>query len=654
MALPVRLLDQGTDWASLGLDVRLLQAVTALGWSTPSVVQAQALPIAASGRDCAIRAPTGSGKTGAYALPVLQKLLATAVGTGATGSPWKTGPGALVIVPTRELVEQTEAVFTALGTYAGPIVSVVALAGKNQQAQVVDLASAPGIVIATPGQAAAQLRAGHLNLSQLQAVVIDEADLVLTYGGGADTRALVGALPTGVQAWLLSATLTDEVAELKRLVLHSPAHLSVKDSGAGSLSQFFVRVGPDDSFLLLFALLKLGLVSGKAIFFVNSLDMCYKLKLFLERVTISAAVLNAELPMNSRAHILSEFNAGKFQYLIATDDSMGIMPVATPEPEPEVIGAASESEEEDEEGSEDSDAADSEESEEEEAPAQKPAGRGAARRGQRGGAADTEFGVARGIDFKAVTAVINVDCPPSVESYVHRIGRTARGGAHGAALTFINVDNAEQAELLAGLHASLPPLDDGSVQPAELPFNKGEVEGFRYRVTSVLRSVTPAAIREARLAELRTELLSSDKLATHFADNPQDLQVLQHAAPLLPKAVHRELADVPEYLLPATLRAAAEAAGGGVSAAQAGQKRKRGRAVGAASDPLKSFAVNARDFGALGGVAYYGGGAVGRLGVGGGPRMKKNMLSGRNQWKAKHGKGEFGKKKGRGKVKRGY
>jgi len=111
------------------------------------------------------------------------------------------------------------------------------------------------------------------------------------------------------QSFLMSATLSSELDELKRLVLHSPAVLRLEgDDASGQLTQFFVNVPSEDRYLVLYALLRLELISGKALFFVNDVDACYRLKLFLEQFSIGAAVLNAELPANSRQHILQQFN----------------------------------------------------------------------------------------------------------------------------------------------------------------------------------------------------------------------------------------------------------------------------------------------------------------------------------------------------------
>lgn len=159
----------------------------------------------------------------------------------------------------------------------------------------------------------------------------------------------------------------------------------------------------------------------------------------------------------------------------------------------------------------------------------------------------TDYGVHRGIDFQAVSFVVNVDLPRSARAYTHRVGRTARGGANGTALSLVAKDDARQAATLAEVQASqpaLPPLDgdtslealpaggDGvgmglhaRAQPAPLAFDLRELEGFRYRVEDVKRAVTKVAVKEARLAEIKQELLNSEVLKGHFQENPHEFQV---------------------------------------------------------------------------------------------------------------------------------
>jgi ATP-dependent RNA helicase DDX56/DBP9 len=264
----------------------------------------------------------------------------------------------------------------------------------------------------------------------------------------------------------------------------------------------------------------LGLLKGKGLFFVNSTNGGYRLKLFFEQFHIQSAVLNAELPLRSRLNIIEQFNIGNFDYLIATDESAD-------------DGGPS---------NEDKDSDDDDDEQKKKKSRRK----------------DSEYGVSRGLDFRNVSFVVNVDFPSSPQSYTHRVGRTARGGAKGVALSLIDTESAEERKLLPLVQEEQPqipitrhgndtlqaastnaeegdddlprdiPPPEFQHQPSPLDFDLQEIEGFRYRVEDVSRAVTKTAVRETRAAELRAEILNSDRLQNHFDDNPADLQLLRH------------------------------------------------------------------------------------------------------------------------------
>ncbi|CAM9107100.1 unnamed protein product, partial [Lampetra planeri] len=152
-------------------------------------------------------------------------------------------------------------------------------------------------------------------------------------------------------------------------------------------------------------------------------------------------------------------------------------------------------------------------------------------------------GVSRGVDFQNVANVINFDFPLTVESYIHRVGRTARADNPGTALSFIAHT---ELELLSEIMRNLP------LKPYQ--FKMEEIEGFRYRCRDAMRSVTKQAVKEARLKEIKQELLNSEKLKTYFDDNPRDLQLLRHDKDLHPAVIKPHLKNVPDYLIPDTLR----------------------------------------------------------------------------------------------------
>ena len=617
------LLDPGRTFASLseevGLDGRLRKAVARLGHARPTLVQSRCLPLALSeGRDLWVRARAGSGKTLAYCLPVLQRLLLRRSPQQSKG---KGGIGAVVLVPSRELCAQVHRTLQQLTYYCDEVVSIAVLSAgassaRQQQQRVTEelerqdalLRDRPDLLVATPSALLTHIRRCQeqsssdakniLDLkSSLEMLVVDEADLVLSFGHQSDLSEIVRSLPRIYQGMLLSATLSPELDSLKRIVLHSPVILKLeqeedgKDAPTGKLKQFFVALPRKDKNLVLYVFLKLGLLKGKGLFFVNTTDAGYRLKLFLEQFHIRSAVLNAELPFRSRLNIIEQFNLGNFDYLIATDASA------------DAGGNSDNGRGKD--GDDDDDDDEGDDSDQEEAKTARPKGKRKK---------DAGYGVSRGLDFRNVSFVVNVDLPPNPRSYVHRIGRTARGGAKGVALSLVDVNsNAELQQLMEiqdsqptiplakastdNMQAALPSefLDNGDStgtqqqrQPVPLDFDLQEIEGFRYRVEDVGRAVTRTAVRETRAAELRAEVLNSERLQSHFEDNPADLQILAHdRIATHVSRVQDHLKHVPKYLLPRGMQVA------NLNRRRKKRKHKRGRQNTGErrsdNDPLQNF-----------------------------------------------------------------
>lgn len=297
------------SFAELGLDDRLLQAVASLGWAAPTLIQEHAIREALSGRDILARARTGSGKTGAYALPLLQTILAGKDSVDAASA-----VRGLVLVPTKELTQQAVSNLQDLARHCSRSVSVLPLTAsdKTDKAQRAALKAKPDIVVGTPTAILHHLTAKSLRVKDsLRTLVIDEADLVFSFGYEEHLRELLSHIPSIRQTMLMSATLNTDVDALKSLVLRSPAVLKLEESdlpGKKQLSQYTVQCEEDDKYLIVYALLKLRLVRGKTLIFVGSVNGCYKLKLFLEQFSIRACVLNSELPVNSRQHVVQQFN----------------------------------------------------------------------------------------------------------------------------------------------------------------------------------------------------------------------------------------------------------------------------------------------------------------------------------------------------------
>ncbi|CAB1418392.1 unnamed protein product [Pleuronectes platessa] len=496
----------------MGLDDRLLKAVADLGWSQPTLIQEKAIPLALEGKDILARARTGSGKTAAYAMPVIQRILAS------KQSVREQDVRALVLVPTKELGRQVQTMMRQLTAFCSRDVRVADISGKaDLSSQRPILMEKPDVIVGTPSRVLAHLNAQNLVLhSSLEMLVVDEADLLFSFGFEADLKNLLCHLPKIYQSFLMSATLTEDVQALKELLLHNPVILKLQGSqlpDSSQLQQYSIKCEEEEKFLLIYTLLKLRLVQGKTLVFVGAVDRCYRLKLFLEQFSIPACVLNSELPVQSRSHIITQFNQGFYDYIIATDEQSLADPSAAP---PTSAGKGKKKK--------------------------------AAEKGGKG--KDKEYGVSRGVDFQNVANVINFDFPTTVESYIHRVGRTARADNPGTALSFIS--NTELALLSDVEEALTGDNPDSVLKPYQ--FKMDEIEGFRYRCRDAMRSVTKQAVKEARLKEIKQELLNSEKLKTYFEDNPRDLQLLRHDKDLHPAVVKPHLKNIPEYLIPETLR----------------------------------------------------------------------------------------------------
>ncbi|KIK82843.1 hypothetical protein PAXRUDRAFT_832130 [Paxillus rubicundulus Ve08.2h10] len=560
------------------LDARILRALADMGFARPTLVQAKAIPLALENRDILARARTGSGKTAAYCIPVLQKIL-SAKSNLSSNDPSYQITRALVLVPTRELSEQVNNCLQSLLTYCdkGATISNAA-SGTTVHLQRTLLADNPDIVIATPSRALGLLHSKTLNLSFIESLVIDEADLILSYGHDEDVRQIFsgGYLPKVYQSFLMSATMTDDVEALKGLALRNPVILKLEEGEdeAALLTQYSVRCSEVDKFLLTYVILKLRLIKGKCILFVNDIDRCYRLKLFLEQFSIKSCVLNSELPLNSRYHTVQEFNKGVYDYIIATDES-GSRTEQDTDNEQEGEDERAQQARDGDAGQEDgmtlspsepssstsmADVRAIPSKKRKRSPSLQPGPSKSLKRKYKK-PSDKEYGVTRGVDFVDVACVLNFDLPTSSRSYTHRVGRTARAGRTGMSLSFVVpkdqwgknkvvgcLESAKNDEVIFAKVEREQAARGSKIK--EYKFDMHQVEAFRYRMEDALRSVTRSAIKEARIKELKTEILNSEKLKAHFEDNPLDLEYLRHDKPLHPTRIQSHMKHVPKYLLP--------------------------------------------------------------------------------------------------------
>ncbi len=380
-----------SPFSSLGLQRELVRAVAQEGYARPTPIQERAIPPVLAGRDLLGCAQTGTGKTAAFVLPILQRL-ARSTGKGR--------PRALIVAPTRELAAQIDERISAYGRHLG-LRHLVLFGGVGQRPQEEALRRGPDIVVATPGRLLDLMGQGHLTLRGVEILVLDEADRMLDMGFIHDVRRIVAAVPVDRQTLLFSATIPPEIAHLVASVLRDPVRVDVAPElrTAERVDQSVWFVPKTGKRPLLERLLREE-GARRSIVFTRTKHGANRLAEQLVRGGVTAAAIHGNKSQGARERALLGFREGSIGVLVATDLA------------------------------------------------------------------------ARGIDVDGITHVFNYDLPNVPESYVHRVGRTARAGASGRAIAFCD---AEERPLLRDIErfvkASIPIAGaiDGETAPAPSP-----------------------------------------------------------------------------------------------------------------------------------------------------------------------------------------
>lgn len=359
--------DEAPSFAQLGLQPRLLANVARAGYSVPSPIQALSIPPILAGKDVEALSRTGSGKTAAFALPLVQKLLIT---TRPATTEQEGAPGmvrTLILSPTRELASQTAG---AIRTCAHGCLLMIGLAigGVPKDRQTRALRGGADILVATPGRLLDHLADGTIALDETSCLVLDEADRMLELGFIEDIQAIAARLPTRHQTLLFSATMPPAVATLARRLLHRPLHVAPPEANAPPprIRQQVAFVPAARKTATLIALLRRDTpdkTPDKVMAFTRTKQASDSLARALDAAGLSAAALHGDHGQARRDRTLAAFRRGTLRVLVATDV------------------------------------------------------------------------MARGIDIEDVTLVVNFDIPEQPETYIHRIGRTARAGRRGTALS---------------------------------------------------------------------------------------------------------------------------------------------------------------------------------------------------------------------------
>lgn len=367
-------------FAALGLGQTVLRGVAALGYEQPTPVQEQAIPHVLAGADVVACAQTGTGKTAAFVLPVLQRMEHSARQT----APGRAGcaPSALVVTPTRELAAQIEDVGAALGRHTRHRVLAV-FGGVSYSSQTQRALRGVDLLVATPGRLLDMMRQGHASLTGVRTLVLDEADRMLDMGFWPDVRRIIAAVPAERQNLFFSATMSKDVLSVIEDTLTEPVFLELAASATPveDIAQSVLPVAREQKLDLLLEYFRHHNPACTLVF-TRTKHRADRLTRTLNRAGVACAAIHGDRSQGQRQRALEAFKQRSIKVLVATDI------------------------------------------------------------------------VARGIDINGITHVVNYDIPNAPEDYVHRIGRTARAGASGTAVSFLTADEAGQLAAIERLIGS--------------------------------------------------------------------------------------------------------------------------------------------------------------------------------------------------------
>ena len=305
-----------SSFSALNLAPHLERAVAEMGYELMTPIQAKAIPVVLSGQDVMGAAQTGTGKTAAFALPLLQRLL---VHENVSVSPARHPVRALVLLPTRELADQVAQQIKLYAKYT-QLRSAVVFGGMDMKPQEVELKKGVEVLVATPGRLLDHIESRTVVLGQVEYVVLDEADRMLDIGFLPDLQRILGHLPKQRTTLLFSATFSPEIRRLANSYLQNPVTIEVArpNATASTVTQRFISVQDDDKRRALLQLLRVHQVS-QAFVFVNSKLGCARLARSLERDGIKTSALHGDKSQDERLKALDAFKRGEVQLLVCTD-----------------------------------------------------------------------------------------------------------------------------------------------------------------------------------------------------------------------------------------------------------------------------------------------------------------------------------------------
>ena len=305
-----------SSFADLGLKPELLRAIAEQGYTEPTPIQTQAIPLVLQGKDVLGGAQTGTGKTAGFGLPLLQRLLPHA---NASASPARHPVRALILTPTRELAAQVEESIRVYGQYTGLRATVI-FGGVDMTPQTEALRRGVEVLVATPGRLLDHVQQKTLNLGQVEIFVLDEADRMLDMGFIPDVKRIINLLPARRQNLLFSATLTDEIKSLSKSFLTEPISVQVarRNATAESIKHVAIPVARERKRELLGHLVRTRDLRQVLVFTSTRLG-ANRLAYQLSRDGFHASAIHGDKSQSERMQALAEFKEGKVSVLVATD-----------------------------------------------------------------------------------------------------------------------------------------------------------------------------------------------------------------------------------------------------------------------------------------------------------------------------------------------
>lgn len=305
-----------TSFAELGLNEQILAGVDALGFESPTPIQAQAIPVVLAGHDVVASAQTGTGKTAAFALPTLQLVQGQK-------APSKE-PLALVVTPTRELAAQIDSVVSVVCGQTGQH-AVIVMGGTKFERQIAQLERGCDLLVATPGRLLDLMEHNHVSLSKVQVLVLDEADRMLDMGFWPSVRRIMHALPEKRQTLLFSATIPPSIKSTIDALLRDPAYVEIARVGqtADTVEEHLCPVTQGQKAQLLERLVRSGGASGerpeRVLVFCRTKHRVDDVSKILKSSGLKVDVMHADRPQKAREKALERFREGKVKVLVATD-----------------------------------------------------------------------------------------------------------------------------------------------------------------------------------------------------------------------------------------------------------------------------------------------------------------------------------------------